>query len=189
MVTREISAIEIEYKKNIRPALKVELGLKNIFEVPKLTKIVVNTTNKYIAHNRKSIGDYLTQIELITGQKAIVTKMKKSISAFKVREGQPIGCKVTLRSHNMYHFYQKLIALVLPRTRDLRGFSANKFDGQANYTFGIKEQVSFFEISFDKFSRLFGLNVTLVTNAKNDYNGYVLLKKLGFPFNNEFKKI
>ena len=188
MVNKEISAIETEYKQKIIWKLKEELKLKNIYQVPVLQKIVVTTTSQYISSNKKSIDDFMEQLHLITNQKAIVTRMRKSISTFKVRTGQIIGCKVTLRSHNMYHFYQKLINFVFPRVRDFQGFSATKFDGQGNYSVGIAEQVSFFEIKFDKFKKLFGLNISFITSANDNYSGYLLLQKLGFPFNNKFKK-
>ena len=166
------------------PALKSEFGYKNVMQVPRLEKIVVNIGLGEALANAKAIDAAVGDLALITGQRAVVTKAKKSIATFKVREGNPIGAKVTLRGARMWEFFERLTRVALPRIRDFRGVSGKAFDGRGNYTLGLKEQLSFPEIEFDKIDRLRGLEVTIVTTAKSDEESKRLLALLGMPFAN-----
>ncbi len=166
------------------PALKTEFGYKNVMQVPRLEKIVVNIGLGEALANAKAIDAAVGDLALITGQRAVVTKAKKSIATFKVREGNPIGAKVTLRGARMWEFFERLTRVALPRIRDFRGVSGKAFDGRGNYTLGLKEQLSFPEIEFDKIDRLRGLEVTIVTTAKSDVESTRLLALLGMPFAN-----
>ena len=166
------------------PALKTEFGYKNVMQVPRLEKIVVNIGLGEALANAKAIDAAVGDLALITGQRAVVTKAKKSIATFKVREGNPIGAKVTLRGARMWEFFERLTRVALPRIRDFRGVSGKAFDGRGNYTLGLKEQLSFPEIEFDKIDRLRGLEVTIVTTAKCDEESKRLLALLGMPFAN-----
>ena len=166
------------------PALKTEFGYKNVMQVPRLEKIVVNIGLGEALANAKAIDAAVGDLALITGQRAVVTKAKKSIATFKVREGNPIGAKVTLRGARMWEFFERLTRVALPRIRDFRGVSGKAFDGRGNYTLGLKEQLSFPEIEFDKIDRLRGLVVTIVTTAKSDEESKRLLALLGMPFAN-----
>ena len=166
------------------PALKSEFGYKNVMQVPRLEKIVVNIGLGEALANAKAIDAAVGDLALITGQRAVVTKAKKSIATFKVREGNPIGAKVTLRGARMWEFLERLTRVALPRIRDFRGVSGKAFDGRGNYTLGLKEQLSFPEIEFDKIDRLRGLEVTIVTTAKSDEESKRLLALLGMPFAN-----
>ena len=166
------------------PALKTEFGYKNVMQVPRLEKIVVNIGLGEALANAKVIDAAVGDLALITGQRAVVTKAKKSIATFKVREGNPIGAKVTLRGARMWEFFERLTRVALPRIRDFRGVSGKAFDGRGNYTLGLKEQLSFPEIEFDKIDRLRGLEVTIVTTAKSDEESKRLLALLGMPFAN-----
>ena len=166
------------------PALKTEFGYKNVMQVPRLEKIVVNIGLGEALANAKAIDAAVGDLALITGQRAVVTKAKKSIATFKVREGNPIGAKVTLRGARMWEFFERLTRVALPRIRDFRGVSGRAFDGRGNYTLGLKEQLSFPEIEFDKIDRLRGLEVTIVTTAKSDEESKRLLALLGMPFAN-----
>ena len=166
------------------PALKTEFGYKNVMQVPRLEKIVVNIGLGEALANAKAIDAAVGDLALITGQRAVVTKAKKSIATFKVREGNPIGAKVTLRGARMWEFLERLTRVALPRIRDFRGVSGKAFDGRGNYTLGLKEQLSFPEIEFDKIDRLRGLEVTIVTTAKSDEESKRLLALLGMPFAN-----
>ncbi len=166
------------------PALKTEFGYKNAMQVPRLEKIVVNIGLGEALANAKAIDAAVGDLALITGQRAVVTKAKKSIATFKVREGNPIGAKVTLRGARMWEFFERLTRVALPRIRDFRGVSGKAFDGRGNYTLGLKEQLSFPEIEFDKIDRLRGLEVTIVTTAKSDEESKRLLALLGMPFAN-----
>ena len=161
-----------------------ELNLKNPMEVPKIEKIVVNIGLGEALTNAKAVDAAVGDLALITGQRAIVTKAKKSIATFKVREGNPVGAKVTLRGERMWDFFERLTRVALPRIRDFRGVSGKAFDGRGNYTLGLKEQLSFPEIDFDKIDRLRGLEVTIVTTAKSDEESKRLLALLGMPFAN-----
>jgi len=171
-----------KYKDEIQKALATELGLKNVHEIPTLTKIVVNMGVGEAAKDGKLIDFAVADLTAITGQKPSVTKARKSIAQFKLREGQPIGAHVTLRGDRMWEFLDRLLALALPRIRDFRGLSDRQFDGNGNYTFGLTEQTMFHEINQDKIDRPRGMHITVVTTAKNDDQGRALLKALGFPF-------
>ena len=166
------------------PALRTEFGYKNVMQVPRLEKIVVNIGLGEALANAKAIDAAVGDLSLITGQRPVVTKAKKSIATFKVREGNPIGAKVTLRGARMWEFLERLTRVALPRIRDFRGVSGKAFDGRGNYTLGLKEQLSFPEIEFDKIDRLRGLEVTIVTTAKSDEESKRLLALLGMPFAN-----
>jgi large subunit ribosomal protein L5 len=166
------------------PALKSEFGYTNAMQVPRLEKIVVNIGLGEALTNAKAVDAAVGDLALITGQRAIVTKAKKSIATFKVREGNPIGAKVTLRGERMWDFLERLTRVALPRIRDFRGVSGKSFDGRGNYTLGMKEQLSFPEVEFDKIDRLRGLEVTIVTTAKSDEESKKLLAMLGMPFAN-----
>ena len=170
------------YNKEITASLMKDYNYSSKMEVPKLEKIVVNMGVGDGAHDTKFIEAAVKDLESITGQKPVVTKARKSIAGFKLREGQPIGCKVTLRGENMYNFMDKLIKLALPRVRDFRGISKTAFDGRGNYTLGIKEQLIFPEINFDKVNKLRGMDIVFVTTAKTDEEGHELLAQLGMPF-------
>jgi large subunit ribosomal protein L5 len=171
-----------KYKSEIAAALGKDLGLSNIHEIPTLTKIVVNMGVGEAARDGKIIDGAVADLVKITGQKPQVTKARKSIAQFKLREGQPIGAHVTLRGDRMWEFLDRLLSLALPRIRDFRGLSDKQFDGSGNYTFGLTEQVMFHEIDQDRIDRIRGMDITVVTTAKNDDQGRALLKSLGFPF-------
>ena len=171
-----------KFQKDIAPALQKELALKNPMAVPRLHKIVVNMGVGEATQNAKILDPAVGELGQITGQKPIVTKAKKSIAAFKVREGQPIGAMVTLRGDRMYEFLDRLINVVLPRVRDFRGVSTKSFDGRGNYTLGLHDQLIFPEIDYAKVDKLKGMNVTIVTTAKTDDQARALLRHLGMPF-------
>ncbi len=163
-------------------AIKTDLALSNIMEVPKLTKIVVNIGVGEATQNIKALEAAVNELTAITGQKPIMTRAKKSIATFKVREGAPIGCCVTLRRQKMYEFLDRFINVAVPRIRDFKGFSPKAFDGRGNYSVGIKEQIIFPEIDFDKVSKIRGIGITIATNAKDDVKSRALLEKFNFPF-------
>lgn len=179
-----MTSIEELYKKDIVPMLMKEFQYKNLMEVPKLSKIVLNMGLGEAIQNIKILESATQELEAISGQKPIITKSKRSIAAFKLRTGMPIGCMVTLRRNRMYDFYNKLVNVALPRVRDFRGVSGKAFDGRGNYTLGIKEQIIFPEIDYDKIDKIKGLNITIVTTAKNDNEAKILLKLMGMPFRN-----
>ena len=170
------------YKKQVAPALQKEFAYKNVMELPKLDKIVVSMGLGEIKDNSKSFNLALDELTQITGQKAVATYARKSISNFKVRQGQKIGAKVTLRGNIMYEFLDKLIAIALPRVRDFKGVNPKAFDGRGNYSLGIKEQLIFPEISYEKVEKVRGMDVIIVTTAKTDKEAYSLLDLLGMPF-------
>ena len=170
------------YNDEIRKSLTEKFNYSSVMEVPKLNKIVINIGVGDGAHDSKFIDAALKDLELIAGQKPVVTKAKKSIAGFKLREGQPIGVKVTLRGENMYNFFEKLIKAGLPRVRDFRGVSSKAFDGKGNYTLGIKEQLIFPEINYDEIVKLRGMDIVFVTTAKTDEEAYELLSGFGMPF-------
>ena len=174
--------LKLKYRSELQAALGKELGLSNVHQIPGLTKIVVNMGVGEAARDSKVIEGAIADLTLITGQKPMVTKARKSIAQFKLREGQPIGAHVTLRGDRMWEFLDRLLALALPRIRDFRGLSDRQFDGNGNYTFGLTEQTMFHEINQDKIDRPRGMDITVVTTAKNDEEGRALLKALGFPF-------
>lgn len=171
-----------KYVKNIIPSLTEKHGYKTVMEVPKLVKIVINMGVGDSTANSKLLDAAVKDLSLIAGQKPVVTKAKKSIAGFKVREGQEIGCKVTLRGENMYNFMDKLVSIGLPRVRDFRGVSPKAFDGRGNYTLGIKEQLIFSEIDFDNVVKVRGMDIVFVTTAKTNEEAYDLLSELGIPF-------
>ena len=174
--------LKAKYKSEIAPALKAEFGLKNVMQIPNLTKIVVNMGVGDAARDSKLIEGAIRDLATITGQKPQGTKSRKSIAQFKLRENQPIGAHVTMRGDRMWEFADRLLSISLPRIRDFRGLSPKQFDGKGNYTFGLTEQVVFPEIEQDKIDRPRGMDITIVTTAKNDEEGRALLKALGFPF-------
>lgn len=169
------------YKDQILKAMQKEFDYGNAMEVPRVTSISLNMGLGDAKTNSKNLESAISEMTLISGQKPIVTKSKKDISNFKIRKGWPVGCKVTLRSNMMFEFLERLISIALPRTRDFRGLSFKSFDGRGNYNFGIKEQIIFTEIEYDKIESIRGLNVTITTSAKTDDEAYQLLKLFGFP--------
>ena len=171
-----------QYEKEVIPALMKKFNYKSVMEVPKLDKVVINIGLGDVKENPKSLENAMNDLMQITGQKPVVTKAKKSIAAFKLREGVNIGCKVTLRKDKMYDFVYKLFNVALPRVRDFRGVSANSFDGRGNYSMGIKEQLIFPEIEYDKIDKLRGMDIIFVTTAKSDEEARELLTQLGMPF-------
>jgi len=170
------------YRAEIAPALREQFELANVMQIPTLTKIVVNMGVGEAARDSKLIEGAIRDLTTITGQKPAVTKARKSIAQFKLREGMPIGCHVTLRGDRMWEFLDRLLSLALPRIRDFRGLSPKQFDGHGNYTFGLTEQVMFHEINQDRIDRTRGMDITVVTTATDDESGRALLKQLGFPF-------
>ena len=174
--------LKSRYRSEIAPALKTQFGFKNPMQIPTLVKIVVNMGVGEAARDSKLIEGAVRDLTIITGQKPQVTKSRKSIAQFKLREGQPIGAHVTIRGDRMWEFADRLLSISLPRIRDFRGLSPKQFDGKGNYTFGLTEQVVFPEIEQDKVDRPRGMDITIVTTAKNDDEGRALLKALGFPF-------
>jgi large subunit ribosomal protein L5 len=173
-----------KYKAEIVPQLMKDFSFKNVMQVPKLERIVINMGLGEAVQNAKLIESASEELKAITGRKPIVTRAKKSIATFKLREGMPIGVMVTLRGEQMYDFLDRLVSIALPRTRDFKGISPKAFDGRGNYTLGIREQIVFPEINYDKIDRIKGMNVTLVTTAETDEQGRALLKSLGMPFRN-----
>jgi len=171
-----------KYSNEVVPALKERFKYANVMQVPKLDKIVVNIGVGEAVADPKTLDFAVRDLEAITGQKAIITRAKKSIAAFKVRAGMPIGCKVTLRGDRMYEFFDRLVNVALPRVRDFRGVSSKSFDGRGNYSLGIREQLIFPEIDYDKVDKIRGLEITIGTTAKTDEEAYELLKLMGFPF-------
>ena len=174
--------LKARYKAEVVPALQKEFNFANVMQIPTLTKIVVNMGVGEAARDSKLIEGAIRDLTIITGQKPLVTRAKKSIAQFKLREGQPIGAHVTLRNDRMWEFMDRLLSISLPRIRDFRGLSPKQFDGKGNYTFGLTEQVVFPEIEQDKVDRPRGMDITIVTTASNDDEGRALLKMLGFPF-------
>ncbi len=179
---KERPRLRSKFEKEVAPALLNELDLKNTMAVPRLNKIVVNMGMGEATQNSKVLDPAVNELGLITGQKPIITKAKKSIAAFKVREGQSIGTMVTLRGDRMYEFLDRLVNIVLPRVRDFKGVSTKSFDGRGNYTLGLHDQLIFPEISYEKVDKQKGMNVTIVTTAANDNQARMLLKHLGMPF-------
>ena len=179
-----MEALKEQYVKEVIPAMMKKFNYSSVMQVPKLEKIVINIGLGETKDNPKALDNAMNDLSIITGQRPIVTKAKKSIAAFKLREGAKIGCKVTLRSGKMYDFAYKLINVALPRVRDFRGVSANSFDGRGNYSMGIKEQLIFPEIEYDKVDQLRGMDIIFVTTAKTDEEAKELLALLGMPFRN-----
>ena len=177
-----VNRLQKKYKEEIVPALVKEFGYTSVMQAPKMEKIVINMGVGEATQNSKALDVAVADLTIITGQKPVVTKAKKSIATFKVREGQAIGCKVTLRGVRMYEFLDKLVSIALPRVRDFRGISRNSFDGHGNYTLGVKEQLIFPEIDYDKVAKVRGMDIVMVTTAHSDKEACALLEKLGMPF-------
>ena len=175
-------SLKKRYRESIQPKLKKDLSLNNIHEVPKVLKVTVNRGLGEAAANAKSLEASVNELAQITGQKVVITRAKKAIAGFKIRQGMPIGCAVTLRGDRMYAFLERLINLALPRIRDFRGVSPKSFDGRGNYTLGVREQIIFPEISFDKIDAIRGMDITIVTTARTDEEGRALLSEMGMPF-------
>lgn len=180
----KVSRMQEIYIKDVVPQLKQKFGYRNIMEVPRLEKITLNMGLGEAVQNVKVLDSAVEELSLIAGQKAVITKAKKSIASFKLREGMPIGVMVTLRRRRMMDFFDKLVNIALPRVRDFRGVSGKAFDGRGNYTLGIREQIIFPEIHYDKIDKIKGLNVSIVTTAKTDEEGKELLRLMGMPFRN-----
>ncbi|MBC2576394.1 50S ribosomal protein L5 [Peptostreptococcus canis] len=176
------SRLQEKYNKEVAPALMEKFGYKNIMELPKLEKIVINMGAGDSKDNAKALEKAVEELEIISGQKPIITRAKKSVANFKLREGMPIGTKVTLRGDKMYYFMDKLVSVSLPRVRDFRGVNPNSFDGRGNYTLGVKEQLIFPEIEYDKVDKVRGMDIIFVTSAKTDEEARELIKLLGMPF-------
>ncbi|ATZ17015.1 50S ribosomal protein L5 [Williamsoniiplasma luminosum] len=176
------SRLETRYKNDIVPALMKDKQYKSVMQVPKITKIVINMGIGDATTDPKKLDTAMNELTLISGQKPVATKAKKSLAVFKLREGMPIGTKVTLRGKKMYDFLDKLMNVALPRVRDFRGVPKNSFDGFGNYTLGVKEQIIFPEIDFDKVQRTRGMDITIVTNATTNEDAFALLEKIGMPF-------
>ena len=170
------------YKKEIVSKLKDELGLKNIMETPKITKITLNMGVGEAIGDKKVLENAVADLEKISGQKVVVTKARKSIAGFKIREDWPVGCKVTLRNEKMYEFLDRLISIAIPRVRDFRGISPKQFDGRGNFSMGVNEQIIFPEVEYDKIDKLRGLDICISTSARTDEEGRALLKAFNFPF-------
>ncbi len=181
-IKKLMARLRDKYTNDVVPALKEKFGYKSVMQVPALKKIVVNRGVGAATGDKKLIDSSLEEITTITGQKAVATLSKKAVSNFKLRENMPIGVKVTLRGDKMYEFLDRLTAIALPRVRDFKGISDKGFDGRGNYTFGVKEQIIFPEISIDKISKIQGMDITFVTSAGTDAEAYELLKAMGMPF-------
>ena len=177
-----MNRLQERYKNEISKNLMSKFNYSSVMQLPKMEKIVINIGVGDAVNNSKLLDEAVEELTLISGQKPIITKARKSIAGFKIREGQEIGCKVTLRGERMYEFMDKLISISLPRVRDFRGVPKNSFDGRGNYTLGVKEQLIFPEIDFDKVNRLRGMDIVFVTTAKSDEEGLALLTELGMPF-------
>ena len=179
-----MTALKEKYRSEIVPQLQSELGLKNVMAVPRISKITLNMGVGEAVGDKKVLEHAVSDMEKIAGQKPVVTKSRKSIAGFKIRDGWPIGCKVTLRDERMYEFLDRLINIAIPRIRDFRGVSPKSFDGRGNYNIGVKEQIIFPEIEYDKIDALRGLNISITTTAKNDEEAKALLNAFKFPFRN-----
>jgi len=181
-IERQPSGFEAFYKKTCIPALMKDRGYKNIMQVPRVQKVVISSCLKEATQDSKVVEKAVEEVSAIAGQKPVVTRAKKSIANFKLRKGMPIGCAVTLRKQNMYEFLNRLFNVVLPRYRDFRGVTPRGFDGRGNYTLGVREQIVFPEINYDKIDKIRGMNVTIVTTARTDDEARALLKQMGMPF-------
>ena len=176
-----MATLKEKYKSELAPQLKEELGLSNVMEVPRITKITLNMGVGEALGDKKVLENAVSDMEKIAGQKAVVTKARKSIAGFKVRDGWPIGCKVTLRSDRMYEFLERLISIAIPRIRDFRGISPKSFDGRGNFAMGVTEQIIFPEIDYDQVDALRGMDITITTTARTDDEGRALLRAFNFP--------
>jgi len=177
-----MARLKARYNEEIKTKLKEELGLANVMETPRITKITLNMGVGAAATDKKLLDGAVSDMQAIAGQKPVVTLARKSIAGFKIRDGWPIGCKVTLRGDQMYEFLDRLISIAIPRIRDFRGFSAKSFDGRGNYSMGVREQIIFPEIDYDKVDRVRGLDITITTTANSDEEGRALLAAFDFPF-------
>ena len=177
-----MATLKIKYREEIAPTLKEELGLSNAMEVPRVTKITLNMGVGEAVGDKKVLENAVSDMQKIAGQKPVVTKSRKSIAGFKIRDGWPIGCKVTLRDEQMYEFLDRFISIAIPRIRDFRGVSGKQFDGRGNFAMGITEQIIFPEIDYDQVDKLRGMDVVITTSAKNDEQGRALLSAFNFPF-------
>ena len=177
-----MARLKTRYNDELKAKLKEELGIKNVMEIPRITKITLNMGVGAAATDKKLLDGAVADMTLIAGQKPVVTLARKSIAGFKIRDGWPIGCKVTLRGDQMYEFLDRLISIAIPRIRDFRGFSSKSFDGRGNYSMGLKEQIVFPEIDFDKIDRIRGMDITITTTARTDDEGRALMRAFGFPF-------
>ncbi|MBL6823680.1 MAG: 50S ribosomal protein L5 [Luminiphilus sp.] len=177
-----MATLKERYRSEIAPKLKDELGLANVMEVPRVTKITLNMGVGEAVGDKKVLENAVSDMQKIAGQKPVVTKSRKSIAGFKIRDGWPIGCKVTLRNERMYEFLDRLIAIAIPRIRDFRGVSGKQFDGRGNFAMGITEQIIFPEIDYDQVDKLRGMDIVITTSAKNDEQGRALLTAFNFPF-------
>ncbi|MAJ27235.1 MAG: 50S ribosomal protein L5 [Luminiphilus sp.] len=177
-----MATLKDRYRSEIAPKLKEELGLANVMEVPRVTKITLNMGVGEAVGDKKVLENAVADMQKIAGQKPVVTKSRKSIAGFKIRDGWPIGCKVTLRDERMYEFLERLIAIAIPRIRDFRGISGKQFDGRGNFAMGVTEQIIFPEIDYDQVDKLRGMDIVITTSAKNDEQGRALLSAFNFPF-------
>lgn len=177
-----MNALKQKFEEDVSPSLMKKFNYKSVMEVPTLEKIVVNMGVGDAVQNTKLLDNAVEELSLITGQKPVITRAKKSIAGFRLREGMPVGAKVTLRGERMYEFFQKLVSVSLPRVRDFRGVSTKSFDGRGNYTLGVKEQLIFTEIDYDKVSKVRGMDIVIVTTSKTDEEARELLAELGMPF-------
>ena len=186
--TQDQPRLKQRYEADLRPQLQRELGLRNVMQVPRLEKIVLNCGVGLATQQQSLLDGAVTDLTVITGQKPLVTRAKKSIAGFKLRAGNPIGAKVTLRGARMWEFYDRLVSLAIPRIRDFRGMEPSSFDGRGNYTFGVTEQLIFPEIDYDSIDTVRGMDITIVTTASSDDTGRALLTALGFPFRRESER-
>ncbi len=177
-----MARLQEQYRKSVVPALREQFGYKSVMQVPQIEKIIVNMGIGQAVNDKKLLENAQSELAMITGQKPVVTRARKSIAGFKVREGWPIGCKVTLRRERMYEFLDRLVTVAIPRIRDFRGFSPKSFDGRGNYTLGVREQIIFPEIDYDKTDSLRGMDITLTTTANTDEEARALLREFNFPF-------
>ena len=177
-----MATVKKKYRDEIAPALKEELGLRNVMEVPRITKITLNMGVGEAVGDKKVLENAVADMTKIAGQKPIITKARRSIAGFKIRDGWPIGCKVTLRSDRMYEFLERLISIAIPRVRDFRGITPKAFDGRGNFAMGVTEQIIFPEINYDEVDKLRGMDITITTTARTDEEGRALLRAFNFPF-------
>ena len=180
-----MSRLKTYYQETIAPKLKEQFSYTNVHQVPKVTKIVINRGLGEASQNAKALESSLSELAIISGQKPVVTRAKKAIAGFKIREGMPVGAMVTLRGEKMYAFLDRLISLALPRIRDFRGVSPKSFDGRGNYSLGVKEQLIFPEIEYDSIDQIRGFDISIITTANTDEEGRALLKEMGMPFRNK----
>lgn len=177
-----MARLKTRYNDELKAQLQEQLGVKNVMEIPRITKITINMGVGAASADKKLLDGALSDMQAIAGQKPVLTLARKSIAGFKIRDGWPIGCKVTLRGERMYEFLDRLISIAIPRIRDFRGFSSKSFDGRGNYSMGLKEQIMFPEIDFDKIDQIRGMDITITTTARTDDEGRALMRAFGFPF-------